>query len=47
MIMMSEVEFALIYNDENPHLLKRVLFITLDMNIFTSSSELGQCYFEI
>lgn len=46
-MMVSEAELTLIYNDEYSHFIKRALFIALDMNRLTSSSELGQCHFEI
>lgn len=46
-MMVSEADLSSIYNDEYSHFIKRGLFVTIDMNRFTSSSELGQCHFEI
>jgi hypothetical protein len=46
-MIVSEAELILIYNDEYSHFIKRVLFIALDVNRFTSSSEMEQCHFEI
>ena len=46
-MMVPEPELILIYNDEYSHFIKRVLFIALDVNRFTSSSEMEQCHFEI
>lgn len=47
MIIVSEAELTLIYKDEYSHFIKRALFIAIDTNRFTSSSELGQYHFEI
>lgn len=41
-MIISKAELTWIYNDESSHLIKRVLFIALDMNRLTSGSGLGQ-----